>query len=256
MAFLTEERYTAILDMLGRQETVKVNDLSARFGVSIETVRRDLKYLEAQSLLRRVHGGAVKVGGAARTTQREERQVRHWQEKLELGETACRLVREGQVVAMDASTTNHAAAIALKNHFQTLTVITNYLPVINELASKQGFTILIPGGICRYGEQSIIGPMAEENIDALHADIGFISMSGISLMGGFTDFGVDEVTIKKKIMKNADCNYVLADSSKFEQNSLLRICSLQEVDGIITDSKLPPEIEREYQKQKITILHK
>ena len=256
MAFLTEQRYQTILDLLRQEDVVKVNDLSARFDVSIETIRRDLKYLEDQHLLRRIHGGAVKASPTAETTQREERQVRFWQEKLELGETACRLVREGQVIAMDASTINHAAAIALKKHFQSLTVITNYLPVINELSQKQGFTILIPGGVCRYGEQSIIGPMAEENMSALHADVGFISMSGISLDGGMTDFGIDEITIKKKIMQNSSVNYVLADSSKFDHTSLIRVCSLQEVKAIVTDSKLSPETEARFIKEKIAILHK
>lgn len=256
MPLLTEERYSAILELLCQQEAVRVNDLSARFDVSIETVRRDLKYLEEQNLLRRIHGGAVRAAQAPPVTQREERQAEHWEEKLELGETACTLVREGQVVTMDASTTNHAAAIALARRFHSLTVITNYLPVINELSQKQGFTLLIPGGVCRYGELSIIGPMAEENLDSLHADVGFISMSGVSLAGGLTDFGMGEITIKKKIMKNAAVNYVLADSSKFERNSMIRVGSLQDVDGIVTDSGLSGEIETRYRDAGIAIFHK
>ena len=256
MAYLTEERYSVILEQLCRQEAVRVTELAARFGVSIETVRRDLKYLEEQKLLRRVHGGAVHTAQPEDAPRREERQVKCWEEKLELGETASRLVREGQIVTMDASTTNHAAAIALKKRFQALTVITNYLPIINELSQKQGFTILIPGGVVRQGEQSIVGPMAEENMDSLHADVGFISMSGVSLTGGLTDLGMEEIIIKKKIMKNAAVNYVLVDSSKFERNAMIRIGSLNEVEGIVTDSKLAKEIETKYQKQGITIYHK
>lgn len=256
MPLLTEERYNAILEQLCRQEAVRVNDLAARFDVSIETIRRDLKYLEEQNLLRRIHGGAVRATQSLEITQREERQVIHWEEKLELGETACQLVKEGQIVTMDASTTNHAAAIALKQRFHSLTVITNYLPVINELSQKEGFTLLIPGGVFRQGEMSIVGPMAEENMDSLHADVGFISMSGISISGGLTDFGMGEITIKKKIMKNSAVNYVLADSSKFDRNSMIKIGSLNEVDGIVTDSKLPKEIEEKYCKEGISILHK
>lgn len=253
---LTEERYNAILEQLCRQEAVRVTDLAARFGVSIETVRRDLKYMEEQKLLRRIHGGAVRTTLPEELSRREEREVKYWEEKLELGETACRLVREGQIVMMDASTTNHAAAIALKKRFHTLTVITNYLPIVNELSAKQGFTLLIPGGIVRQGEQSIVGPMAEENMDSLHADVGFISMSGVSLTGGLTDLGMEEIIIKKKIMKNSAVNYVLVDSSKFERNAMIRIGSLSEVEGIVTDSKLSKEIEKKYQKQGIAIYHK
>ena len=253
---LTEERYRAILEQLGRQEAVRVNDLSARFGVSIETIRRDLKYLEEQNLLRRIHGGAVRTGAPAEMTGREERRASHWKEKLELGETACQLVKEGQVVAMDASTTNLAAAIALKKQFRSLTVITNCLPVINELAQTPGLTLLIPGGVLRQAEQSIVGSLAEENMDAFHADVGFISMTGISLSGGLTDFGMEEISIKKKIMKNTNLNYVLADSSKFERVSMVRIGSLQDVDGIVTDSRLPAHIEEAYRQKGVPIYHR
>ena len=98
--------------------------------------------------------------------------------------------------------------------------------------------------------------MAEENLDSLHADVGFISMSGVSLAGGLTDFGMGEITIKKKIMKNAAVNYVLADSSKFERNSMIRVGSLQDVDGIVTDSGLSGEIETRYRDAGIAIFHK
>ncbi len=253
---LTEERYRAILEQLGRQETVRVSELSARFGVSIETIRRDLTYLEEQNLLRRIHGGAVRTGAPVEMTGREERRATHWEEKLELGETACQLVQEGQVVTMDASTTNLAAAMAMKKRFHSLTVITNCLPVINELATAPGFTLLIPGGVFRPAEQSIVGALAEENMDAFHADVGFISMSGVSLSGGLTDFGMEEISIKKKIMKNTAVNYVLADSSKFERISMVRIGALQDVDGIVTDSRLPASIEDAYRKKGIAIYHK
>lgn len=256
MALLTEERYNVILELLYRQDVVRVNDLSSRFDVSIETIRRDLKYLEEQNLLRRVHGGAVPAEHSPEPSRREERQVIHWEEKLELGETACRLVQEGQVITMDASTTNHAAVIALKQRFRRLTVITNYLPIVNELSQNTEFTLLIPGGVLRHGEMSIVGPMAEENMDALHADVGFISISGISFSGGLTDFGLEEIAVKKKIMKNSTVNYVLADSSKFERNSMIKIASLNEVDGIVTDSKLPEAVEEKYRKAGVSILRK
>ena len=238
MALLTEERYNVILELLYRQDVVRVNDLSSRFDVSIETIRRDLKYLEEQNLLRRVHGGAVPAEHSPEPSRREERQVIHWEEKLELGETACRLVQEGQVITMDASTTNHAAAIALKQRFRRLTVITNYLPIVNELSQNTEFTLLIPGGVLRHG------------------DVGFISISGISFSGGLTDFGLGEIAVKKKIMKNSTVNYVLADRSKFERNSMIKIASLNEVDGIVTDSKLPEAVEEKYRKAGVSILRK
>ena len=81
-------------------------------------------------------------------------------------------------------------------------------------------------------------------------------MTGISLSGGLTDFGMEEISIKKKIMKNTNLNYVLADSSKFERVSMVRIGSLQDVDGIVTDSRLPAHIEEASRQNGVPIYHR
>lgn len=251
---LAQDRYKKICEILEKENSVKVSYLTGLFGVSVETVRRDLEYMESEGLLKRVHGGAVleKIYGSQSTFN--SRVNEFLPQKAEIGEVAARYITEGQSIAMDASTTNLEIIKVIKYKFKKLTVLTNSLSIINELADIENYTIIIPGGILRYEEYSIIGELAESNIGNFHVDTAFISMSGISLREGFTDYGFGEVSLKKKMMKIAQENIVVVDSSKFESVSLLKVCELSDVNMIITDSGLKPSIIEKYKKKGIEII--
>lgn len=252
---LAEERYQQILEILKENNSVKVSVLTKKFGVSVETVRRDLEYMENEGILKRVHGGAVldKIDCVQQSLPAREKE--NIAKKHEIGEIASCFIREGQSLAMDASTTNHEVAKVLKARFKKLTVLTNYLPIINELQGMTNYTILIPGGILRNEEQSIIGDMAEENIEKFHVDTAFVSISGISLRNGLTDYGFGEVKVKKKLMEISQETMVLADSSKFDVVSLMKVCGLSDVDRIITDSGLNASILDQYRKSGVEVVN-
>lgn len=252
---LAQDRYKKIYEILEKGNSVKVSTLTNLFGVSVETVRRDLEYLESEGLLKRVHGGAVleKIDGRQSTFNIRENEYR--EQKTLIGEIAARFVKEGQSIAMDVSTTNYEVIKVFKQKFQKLTVLTNSLSIINELADTD-YTIIVTGGIFRKDELSFIGDMAEGNICNFHVDAAFISMSGISLREGFTDYGFGEVSIKKKMMKIAQETIVLADSSKFDVVSLLKVCDFNDVNAIITDSDLKESILEKYQKSGIEIVNR
>lgn len=253
---LAQDRYKKICEILEKENSVKVNTLTKLFGVSIETVRRDLEYMEAEGLLKRVHGGAVleRIDGLQSTYDIREKEFK--EQKAEIGEIASRFIKEGQSIAVDVSTTNLEAIKVLKRKFQRLTILTNSLSILNELADMPGYTLITPGGILRREENSFIGEMAEENISKFHVDTAFISVSGISLREGFTDYGFGEISLKKKMMKIAQENIVLADSSKFDVVSLLNICNFNDVNMIITDSYLKESILEKYQKSGIEVVNK
>jgi DeoR/GlpR family transcriptional regulator of sugar metabolism len=120
--------------------------------------------------------------------------------KHEIGEIVSSFIKEGQSIALDASTTNHEVIKVLKTKFKKLTILTNYLPIINELQDMEKYTVIITGGILHNEEQSIVGGLSEESIGKLHVDIALISITGISLHNGMTDYGFDEVRVKKKMM--------------------------------------------------------
>jgi len=249
------ERQHQIMELLHEHRSVKVADLIKKFQVSIETVRRDLEYLEREGMLKRVHGGAVLEEINSRELSFMDRQNKHLEAKKELAEYAARYIIEGQSIALDVSTTNTEFAKVLAKKFEKLTVLTNSLPIVQELASKSNFTILLAGGIVRNQEMCVVGDMAEAFISQFHIDTFFMSMSGISLTNGLTDYGIGEVQIKQRMLKSAQKAIVLADSSKFDVISLLKVCDFNQVDKIITDSRINPKIMDKYLNQGIEVIN-
>ncbi|MDT8719062.1 DeoR/GlpR transcriptional regulator [Clostridium sp. 19966] len=252
---LVQERHSKILEILDKDRSVKVSYLMQLFNVSIETVRRDLEYLEKEGYLKRVHGGAVleKVGtNEVNFTVRETKNIN---EKAEIGELAARYVAEGQAIAMDVSTTNTEVAKAIKKKIKRLTVITNSLTVAEELSDMEEYTIILIGGVMKKEERCILGAMAEKFVEQFHIDITFASCSGISLSSGITDYGIGEVEIKKKMMLCAQQTIFVADSTKFGVVSLLDVCGFDKGNLIITDSKLNAKVKEKYTALGVEIIN-
>lgn len=252
---LVHERHSKIIELLERDKNVKVSSLMKLFDVSIETVRRDLEHLEKAGSLKRVYGGAVleRIGtNEVNFTVREGKNV---EEKKEIGEIAARLVSEDQAIALDVSTTNTEVARAIRKRIRRLTVITNSLIIGEELINMEEYTIILVGGILRKEERCIISSMAEQFLEQFHIDITFASCSGISLSEGITDYGIGEVSVKKKMMEQSQQTIVVADSSKFGVVSLLDVCPLDKINRIISDSKLSDRVKTKYLEEGIEILN-
>lgn len=255
---LAEERHKIILEILSKNKSVKVSSLMEEFSVSDETVRRDLENLESKKQLKRVHGGAV--------IQKEQtdniveksfitRELLNIEEKKEVARNAIPFVQEGQSIALDVSTTNTQFAKELKRHFNKLTVLTNSLPIAYELSEMPHYTIILAGGVLRNEELCVVGEMTEDFISQFYIETFFMSASGISLTAGITDYGVREWNVKKKMLDSCKACYVLADSSKFDAISLLKVCSTKDVNGIITDSKLATHVKENLTNALIPIFN-
>nr|WP_306220319.1 DeoR/GlpR family DNA-binding transcription regulator [Cohnella sp. WQ 127256] len=177
------------------------------------------------------------------------------EEKTELSQNASRYVTEGMSIALDASTTNTQLARMFKSKFKRLTIITNSLPIMNELVDRPGYTLIMIGGILRQEEQSIIGDLAEEFTSRFHADLFFMSMSGVTIEDGITDNAIGEVQVKKIMHANAKQTIVLGDSSKFNQVSLIKVCACAQVDRFVTDSKIDRALVEKYKASGIEIVY-
>lgn len=252
---LVKERYDRIREKLEIFHSVRVQVLVEEFGVSTETVRRDLEYLESVGVLKRVHGGAVLEKDHSKEQSFIKRETLFINEKREIAEHATQFVKEEHVIAMDVSTTNTEIAKALKTKFKKLTIITNSLPIAYELSSMPQYTIILAGGTLRNEELCVVGEHAESFLSQFHINLFFMSMSGVSLNAGLTDYGVGEWNIKKKMLEQSKTTYVVADSSKFDAVSMLKVCSFNQIEGIITDSKLPPQIKQNYLNKGIRVIH-
>lgn len=250
-----QQRHQLIIHQLKRDKSIRTSELMETFGVSFETIRRDLEYLESEGLIQRVHGGAIlKEPDYTREIPLPLRESIYVEEKTELSRIASRYVTEGMSIALDVSTTNTQIARVLKDKFQRLTIITNSLPIMNELIAMPNYTLIMIGGMIRNSEQSIIGDLAEEFASRFHADLFFMSMSGVTIDEGITDYGIGEIQVKKIMQANAKQTIALADSSKFDHVSLIKVCSCSQVDRFVTDSKIDRELVERYKRNGIEIV--
>jgi DeoR family transcriptional regulator, fructose operon transcriptional repressor len=250
-----QQRHQAIIQKINNEKAIKASELMELFGVSFETIRRDLELLEKGGHLRRVHGGAI----LSKLDYTKEiplnlRESVYVEEKREVSRIAARYVTEGMSVAMDASTTNHQLAKILKEHVERLTVITNSLTIAQELTDMPGYRIILTGGMIHNEEQSVIGELAEQFAGLFHADLFFMSISGAALREGITDYGVGEVQVKKIMHRNAKRTIALADSSKFGAVSLLKVCECGDVERFVTDSGIDPDTVAAFREHGVEIV--
>lgn len=252
---LAQDRQDHILEMIEKEGSVKVSKLIQMFDVSIETVRRDLEGLEKMGYLKRVYGGAVLRKNTQDRLNYEKREVECMDEKIEIAKTAIKQIEEGQSIALNGGTTCVEIAKELKKNFKRLTIITNSLRIAYELADTSGFTVILAGGILNGKEYSFSGEYAEDLLSNFTVDKAFISVGGVSLTRGITDYLIEEAGIQKKFMEISTEVVILADSNKIDNISLVKIADVQDVNLIITDSRLDSKIIGKYIKSGIEIIN-
>lgn len=253
---LAQERYEYIIEILNKDCAVKVSKLIKELNVSIETIRRDLEYLEKKGVLERVYGGAVLKKVSVDKLSFEKREEEFRSEKLEIASIAIKYIKEGQSIALNDSTTNVEIARQLKNKFKNLTVITNSLIVATELAECEGISVILAGGLLDNKEYAFYGEFAKSILDNFIVDKAFVSVGGISLTRGITDYHISTVEIQKKLIEISKETVILADSSKIDNVSLTKISNIDEISFIITDSNIGQNIINKYLKQGVEIVNK
>ena len=234
---LIEERRQHILGLVQSRGRVLVNELSENLGISQITIRKDLDYLQSKGLVQRTHGGALPLSaGAMFDPSLQEKMRQHSQEKQRIANAAVRLVQEGQCVMLDSGTTTTVVAHALRR-FTHLTVITNAINIAGDLAGTD-FEVILTGGSLRKNSFSLVGPLAEDVLEEMHADILFLGVDGFDLEIGLTTPNVLESRVNRAMVKAAKRVVVVCDSTKFHRRSLSRIVPPVSVHCIVTDRGL------------------
>ena len=235
---LNEERRRLILEILDREGRVLVADLAKRFRTSQVTIRKDLDVLHATGRVHRTHGGALPARESALEdpTLREKEKL-HRKEKLQIAAAAARMVKEGQVVILDSGTTTTAIANALRN-FANLTIITNAVNIAAEL-SGSSLEVILTGGTLRKNSFSLVGPIAEETLRRLNADILFLGVDGFDVHYGLSTPNLLEAKVNRAMMDIARVSVAVCDSSKFGRRSLSSIAPPSAVHHLITDRGIP-----------------
>jgi DeoR family fructose operon transcriptional repressor len=238
-----EERQSALADLVARDNRVSVSRAAERFGVTTETVRRDLAVLERQGVIHRVYGGAVAM--SSMTTLEPavaERDVTAAPQKDRIAHAAFDLLpgTGGSIILDGGTTTGRLAALLPVD--RPLTVITNAAPIAAIITARTSnasrLELHVLGGRVRPVSQVTVGATALASLDDLRVDVSFIGVNAFSLERGLLTPNHDEAAVKSAMIRAGRRVVVLTDSSKFGQESLVRFGQLQQIDAVVTDDRI------------------
>ena len=234
---LPAERRRRIFERILAQHTVSVSELTEAFGVSAMTIRRDLQALEEEGVVEAVHGGAKSTAQSPFELSFAQRELVEADAKRAIGRLAAGLVRDGETVALDASTTTLQVARHL-SYRQRLTVVTNGIKGAAELGNRPGIEVIVTGGQL-HQTASLVGPFAKATLERLRVDWLFLSGTGIS--DEFELCGPSELDaeIKVRMLAIARNAVLVADATKFGRYSYVRVASLSQIHRVVTDGRIP-----------------
>lgn len=245
---LAIERRNAILARLNTEGKVIVSDLSQEFGVTEETIRRDLEKLDNEGLAKKTYGGAVINQSLNTDLPFNVRKRTNVELKQKIADRIAELIHDGDYIMLDASSTATYVTQRIKNR-KNITLITNSVEILLELADKDDWNILSTGGALKKGALALIGTSAEKMIRGFHVDLAVCSSKGIDINMGITDSSEKDSVIKQAIFAAADHKVLAVDSTKFDKISFVRVCDAGDVDTVVTDTQ-PAERWAEYFREK------
>ncbi len=234
----TLDRRTEILKLLEKEDRLSVSKLSKLYEVSEVSIRNDLGKLEDKGLLIRTRGGAIKKQPVNFDLSLNMRVNRFKKEKQRIGKKAIELISEGDTIVMDSGSTTLEISKNLGG-FKNIKLITNSLPIAEQVADFEGVEVIIAGGILRPEMRSLIGPMAESNLRNYYCDIAFLGADGIEFDKGIYTPVIHEATLSKTMMEIAKKVVLVSDSSKFGRKSFVKIGNIDMVHAIISDIGIP-----------------
>lgn len=250
-----EERQEAIAELVRRRGRVAVTDVATRYGVTTETVRRDLAVLERNGVVRRVHGGAVPTG-ALTFVEKEvrERESAQAAEKDRIAKAAVALVpADGGSILLDAGTTT-ARLAALLPADRKLVVVTNSVPVAARVAGSAATRLHLLGGRVRGTTQAAVGEETVRALEDLRVDVAFIGANALSAEFGLSTPDAEEASVKRAMVRSAQRVVVLADCSKLGREHLVRFAPLDAIDVLVTDDAADPDLVAELEARGVEVV--
>ena len=245
-------RHPEILEAARRQGKVTVEGLAEQFGVTLQTIRRDLTDLAEAGRLERVHGGAILPSGTTNILY-EERRVLNQTAKTQIARACSAQIPEGSSVFLNIGTSTEAVAHELLHH-RDLLVVTNNMNVANILAANRDCQIVLTGGTLRRLDGGLIGTLTVATIRQFKFDIAVIGCSAMDADGDLLDFDIQEVGVSQTIIAQARKTFLVADHSKFTRSAPARIASLSEITTFFTDKHLPRRLAAQCRDWKTDVL--
>ncbi|MEK5230949.1 DeoR/GlpR family DNA-binding transcription regulator [Lysinibacillus sp. FSL K6-0232] len=243
------ERQQHILQFIRQHKVVKLVTLTKEFNVSMETIRRDIQQLIQDNKIEKFYGGVKYIEPVEGII--DQRLHERLTEKTAIAKACASLVQDGECIFIDSGTTTYQMTPFLLEK-EKLTVITNSLPVAFDLIGSTIEVILI-GGKVRHSEKSVTSNDFLFRFDHLNINKAFICASGVSLKKGISDFNLEEAMTRKQIIAISQAVYIAADSSKFNKDVAIQVCSINDIDLLITDDSLAKETVQYFADNNIQI---
>jgi DeoR family glycerol-3-phosphate regulon repressor len=245
-------RHAEIVDLAKQNGRVTVDDLAEHFGVTPQTIRKDLNDLCSQRQLTRVHGGALYPSGIENLEYEARRKIAA-EEKRAIGHAAAGLIPDNASLFINIGTTTEAVSEALLDH-SGLMVITNNINVANRMRIYPSIEVVIAGGVVRGTDGGIVGEAAVDFIRQFKVDFAVIGVSAIDDDGALLDFDFREVKVAQAIIANARKVILVADSTKLERTAPVRIGHLSQMHAFVTDRCSNPEIRRICRENEVELI--
>ena len=231
-------RQSELLETLREHGVMSVEALAERFGVTLQTVRRDVKLLAEAGLLARYHGGVRVPSSTTENIAYRQREALHRDGKQRIARAVAARVPNGSSLLINLGTTTEAVARELLKH-QGLRVITNNLNVATILADNPECEVIVTGGVVRHRDRGIVGGAAVDLIRQFKVDIGLIGISGIEADGSLRDYDYREVQVARAIIEQSREVWLATDHSKFNRPAMVALARMDQIDLLFTDAPPP-----------------
>lgn len=251
---LAIERRNAILAKLSAEGKVIVSELSLEFDVTEETIRRDLEKLDKEGLAKKTYGGAVVNQSLNTDLPYHVRKRSNVEQKEYIAEKIAGMIHDGDYIMLDSSSTAIYVTKYIKN-LKNITLITNSVEMLIELADKTDWKVLSTGGALKKGSLSLVGASAERMIRSFHVDLAVCSSKGIDINMGVTDSNEKDSEIKRAIFDSATRKVLAVDSSKFDKISFVRVGDIADIDVVVTDKEPTARWIEHFSEKNVELLY-
>jgi DeoR family myo-inositol catabolism operon transcriptional repressor len=230
-------RIREIEEYIRNKEIVSLSELCETFGISMNTVRRDINELVSRGSAKKVYGGVCAV--SRDLIPYDERESKNAENKKRIAKAAAALVKDGDIIFIDSGTTTHHMVSYLKD--KRVTILTDSLNVCLDALAFPNISVITPGGPLSRKTSSFSGWRDYDFMRDINIKKAFMAATGVSISDGVTNSSPEEYEIKKRVVNKSDSVYLLADSSKFDRSSMMTFCRMNELNSIITEAVPPQE---------------
>ena len=239
------ERHQKIIELIKTDGAVRLRDLRDIFGISDDSIRKDLDILEQKGLLERTYGGAVAKKDVLPMMEAAQNRSRNINAKRLIAQAAIKLIDEKDMVFLDVSTCNLAIAELLAKTERELTVATNMIDILSVVAKNPHIRVIFAGGIINKRRDGFWGPMTIEFISRLKPDVAFVGTVGVDMKkNSVATYDVEDGLCKSAIVKLSKRAYVVAEAKKLSDAGNYNYATFDALTGLVTDSEPPVAIKK------------